>query len=959
MKKLSAFLLLVVCTLSLMAAPVKQKDAAQVARNFWTSVSSQPIQEMTIVPQTGFSQFYIFDINKGGGFVIVSADDAAYPILGYSTNTPAGDLGPETRFWLGQYENEIEALAAGSVEVETELQNYISGQWGALLQGVPPQPKNNFVPQMLTTQWNQSPYYNALCPAGTPVGCVATATAQVMKYWNHPVVGNGSHSYNEDDYGTLSADFGNTTYDWDNMPNRLTSRSTTAQVTAVATLSYHIGVAIEMDYSPDGSGAQVLGYGASSQNALVNYFNYENTLSGIMKSNYTDAEWVETLKDELDEGRPILYAGYDNSAGHAFVFDGYDVNSQFHVNWGWGGSYDGYFVMGALNPAGGGVGTNTSNTFNYYNQALIGIQPKPTLAALPSSLLYDINGGTVSLEVHSDYGDSTSWTATTDAPWLTLSSSTGQGSGATSIIQVSAAATTSGHPRHATITFVQSSNSIQVPVYQHDCQNSDMCELTVNMTARSGNSWDGAYLSFESTDGIVYGTATVPSGIYATKTIQVCPDTVLVHWHPSSLVSNDAQCAYFIDNSQGIMWLNHEDGDAFSSTPDTIVSPCADTGGTPTYTCTLELESNDSTFGEVFGADSNIHFGEYRTIQAMAKPGYRFTRWSDYVSDNPRQVLLIRDRSITARFENLGSDTLHYDNGSYSTAVNGESNFAWGIRFGLDQLVGHRQLEGVKFYCASTGRYTVTIYQNASNTPLVQVHQQTVNLNYRNMGRWYEMTFDTPVDINHTRPLWIVIQSRNASAPAAMTAWCGNNEGSWYTEDGTNWSSITQMDTPIYGTWMVRAVMPLDRTDYTLRVTSTRPTWGSVTGGGLYKYGQNVSIEAHPQEGYHFVRWSDQNTENPRLVTVTSDSVIRAVFGEGEVGVDDLEAEGISIAVEGHNLLVDGAVGRSLRVYDVMGRCVYSAARFDGTPVRLTAVGVYMVKVEGLQPRRVVLAAQF
>lgn len=956
MKKISTLLLLLLGALSLVASPVKEKEAVRVAGNFWAAVSAVPVEEMQVVKRTGFSQFYIFDVNCGEGFVIISADDVAYPVLGYSTNAPAGEMGPETRFWLNQYAKEIDALAAGMVVVETATESYVRKSWDELLQGTWQQPKTaTTVAQMLTTQWNQSPYYNALCPSGTPAGCVVTAMAQVMKYWNHPAVGNGSHSYYEDDYGTLSADFGSTTYDWDNMPNRLNSGSSALQVNAVATLCYHLGVAVEMDYSPEGSGAQVLGSGACSQTALVDYFGYESTLSGIEKYNYTDAGWVETLKEELEEGRPILYAGYDNSAGHAFVFDGYDANSRFHVNWGWGGSYDGYFAMGALNPAGGGTGTNTSNTFNYYNQAVIGIEPKPTLAATPSRLMYDADGGTLCFEVRSDYGVSDNWVATTDASWLVVSPSTGLGNGNLTTVQATATATTAGRSRCATITLAQSGDTVYVPVYQHTCQSSDMCSLTVNMADRSGDGWDGAWLSVESTSGIVYGTTTVRTGSYATQTVRVCPDTVLVVWHGSPSQISNTQCSYFIENGDGIMWVDHEAGTSFAAV-DTIILPCASVGGTPTHTYVLELEPNDTAYGVVEGADSNVHFGQYRTIRATANPGYRFVRWSDYVYTNPRDVLLIRDRDFVARFDDLGDDTLQYDNGNYNTAMDGDSDFAWGIRFGVGQLVGHRKLEGVKFYCASRGRYTVTAYQNTSDRPIIQVGRQTVNLNSGNVGQWCEVTFDTPVTINHTRPLWIVVQSLDANCSAAMAEWGGNVEGCWFTLDGVTWSTLLQAEEPVYGTWMIRAVMPLDRAEYVLTVTSSRPSWGTVAGGGRYRYGECVVIEAFPKEGNRFVRWSDNNTDNPRTVTVKGDSIIRAVFAEGGVGIDDWEAGNIGISTNGDVISLSGAEGLEVSVYDVMGRCIYRAQKYNGQAVRVAAMGVYMVRVGELQPRKVVVA---
>ena len=294
------------------------------------------------------------------------------------------------------------------------------------------------VPAMLTTRWNQSPYYNNLCPPNTPAGCSAIAMAQVMKYWNYPPVGVGSHSY-AGSFRTESANFGSTHYDWAHMPNSLSGGSSSVQVNAVATLCYHVGVSVEMEYGYDGSAAPLIG-GANTycvQNALKNYFDYRPTLQGVSKSNYTDASWVQLLKDEIDAGRPVPYAGFDNTAGHAFVFHGYNASSQFCINWGWGGYYDGYFTMGALNPAGGGTGTNGSNTFNIGNQAVIGVQPSGMLRLSSSSVLLPQTGTAATVTVSSNATNADSWTASCNESWVTVSPATGSGNGALSTVSIS------------------------------------------------------------------------------------------------------------------------------------------------------------------------------------------------------------------------------------------------------------------------------------------------------------------------------------------------------------------------------------------------------------------------------------------------------------------------------------------------------------------------------------------
>ena len=153
--------------------------------------------------------------------------------------------------------------------------------------------------------------------------------AQIMKFWNYPETGSGFHSYNHPAYGTLSANFGSTTYQWSLMPNVVSSSNS-----AVATLMYHCGVSVNMVYdiaAKGGSSAQTLDVAA----ALKTYFGYSSTVEGKYRKDYTDAQWIDLLKTELNAGRPVQYAGTGSSGGHSFVCDGYNSNDFFHMNWGW------------------------------------------------------------------------------------------------------------------------------------------------------------------------------------------------------------------------------------------------------------------------------------------------------------------------------------------------------------------------------------------------------------------------------------------------------------------------------------------------------------------------------------------------------------------------------------------------------------------------------------------------
>ena len=402
MRKAFILLLFVLTATLLNAEPVSRKTAFNVAKGFALSqhISITDSSIIDLTPEGMFRQMYVFGFSGMNGFVIISADDRVAPILGYSlTNVfSAKDMPEHIHKWLNDYEQQIDWLTEHHVGPTKEIQR----KWNALLNTNMATKSQNtpVVGPLVTTKWNQRQYYNNLCPYynGTHVlvGCVATATAQVMKYWSHPTSGHGSHSYTWKAQ-TLSADFGNTTYNWAEMPDSLNQYSTATQVDAVARLSYHVGVALEMNYSNTGSSAftyRERGLDPSAETVLQTHFKYSNGIRTVFYSDMSDAQWKNILKDELDNGRVIIYDGRDPRGGHSFVCDGYDTGDLFSFNWGWGGSNDGFYAIGALNPDYTG-----SPTFNINNAAVIGIQPitgsipeKTTVNASSA----DISQGTVS-----------------------------------------------------------------------------------------------------------------------------------------------------------------------------------------------------------------------------------------------------------------------------------------------------------------------------------------------------------------------------------------------------------------------------------------------------------------------------------------------------------------------------------------------------------------------------------
>ncbi|MFH0866467.1 MAG: C10 family peptidase [Bacteroidota bacterium] len=363
MKKIVTFFMLVIFGLSLYATPVSQEAARNVAVSYYkhynAKISDYTVSDVVVNTYNGLITFYVFNF-QSGGYVMVSADDAVIPVLASSETDlyDPNNLAPNESEWLEGYSKEIEYIVTNNID-NTETVK----QWKNIEKGVFNDTKAVVTP-LCSTTWNQDGYYNdvveSYTQSGVYTGCVATAMAQIMKNWDYPTTGVGSHSYNEPTYGTLSANFGATTYNWGSMPNNVSSPNT-----AVATLMYHCGVSVNMTYSTGGSGA----YSWDVPNALITYFNYSPSAEIQFKDNFTLANWITLLKSELDlpASRPVYYSGDDGSAGHAFVCDGYNASNQFHFNWGWSGWNDGYYAIGSLNPSG--------YSFNQDNAAVIRIMP--------------------------------------------------------------------------------------------------------------------------------------------------------------------------------------------------------------------------------------------------------------------------------------------------------------------------------------------------------------------------------------------------------------------------------------------------------------------------------------------------------------------------------------------------------------------------------------------------------
>lgn len=306
---------------------------------------------------------YIMSDSEGSGQVVfLAADDVAAPLLGYcdTSDFEINNMPPALQYMLDCYSNQIaQATARGALPFTP---NAATDQ------------RADIAP-LVKTLWDQGEPYNQECPridnTATYTGCVATAMAQVMNYHRWPNTATGFISYAWGNGGTsLSMDFSTISFDWANMLNVYTVSSPLAARQAVATLMKACGYSIEMNYGTDASGAWSANVGA----ALINYFGYAKNIRYLQRNHYLYADWLDIIYGELAAGRPVQYGGYNSQAGHSFVIDGYRAEGgYFHVNWGWSGMSNGYFLIYSLDPDSQGIGGSMSG-YDDNQDAIVGVQ---------------------------------------------------------------------------------------------------------------------------------------------------------------------------------------------------------------------------------------------------------------------------------------------------------------------------------------------------------------------------------------------------------------------------------------------------------------------------------------------------------------------------------------------------------------------------------------------------------
>lgn len=324
---------------------------------------------------------YVFG-TAGNGYVVLSADDAALPVLGYSdsgTFDPA-QMPDAMRYWLDMYATEIAYARANSYAAAPASR---ASDWAA-------------ISPLCSTEWNQDSPYNDLCPESSGVhaytGCVATAMAQMMKYHQYPAVGSGTLT-NTSLSQTTIVNLADYPFQWDQMLDVYGRNATAAQKNAVAELMLCCGMSVDMNYGLDSSGAAT----DIMPSALINYFNYDKNCHLMTRDYYTATEWDAAVYNEIKNVGPVVYAGTTAYGdGHCFIADGYQ-DGYFHFNWGWGGVSDGYYLLTALDPTNQGIGgeTQASDGFNYKQRIVINAKA-PVEGSDYYYEVYSPNGMTIS-----------------------------------------------------------------------------------------------------------------------------------------------------------------------------------------------------------------------------------------------------------------------------------------------------------------------------------------------------------------------------------------------------------------------------------------------------------------------------------------------------------------------------------------------------------------------------------
>ena len=998
MRKFPLLFVLILFSVEAGARSVDPDDARHVAQNFWQARTGHAVTLEQHFPKGVPQSMFFFAPDNADGFVIVAADDVARPILGFSFSQPLPDEVPaEPRYWLFTLDAQISSAVANKLPAS------YPDLWQLLRAGTSiPIPALDAaapaVPPLLSTTWNQSPRYNSLCPTNDggypPAGCTVIATTQIMRYWAFPAVGFGSAAYYHRRYGQLSANYGATHYDWDAMPNTL-NNATGDQEHAVATLIYHCGVAANMDYNPMGSGAAIHSHIKGQPSAglgLIDHFHYDPSLSLVQRDTVDDALWTQMLLDDIAAGRPVLYAGYDNESGHAFVCDGYDSLGFFHFNWGWGGSCDGYYPLSAIDPARGGWGTPPDYYFDLRQEAVFGLQPDRRLYLSDTTVSLLRSNDTALVTVVSTAADATPWSASSSDSWITLSATSGPGNATLSTLSISALPNDSGRSRSAVVTITQGAHSAHINVIQRACDKEDCCYIEAQLDNPWANGWNGSSLTIADAEGFPYADLTLNSRTLNTR-LAVCPDSIQLHWNSGRY---DSLCVFSLFDGLGHVLFHHALHTPLAEGLMTVIpAPCASSDTTitalPYHWC---MEGHNMQGWSAYSA--NTANASAMGINLFSNTGnYVFSFSSRNRTDDYNQYL------ISPRIELDQPSILAFDYMAcraslpcesfrvfYSTTDTALASFSHLL---CDTSVtNYDEWESLRLNLPAEARYVmVNYYSNRSKYFYIKNVSLTAPLPADTM---YLLVPHAKFFLRGegTRNMSFIISDTTYSEfVASVAANCHARMGSQSAQVVGDYSfsdldlSCTYLSSTLSsvkykiqsadfhvsaipegyqlsgyfhvdGNMVIHVVLRAAADHpgyYTVRAISDDTLAGSVEGAGCFEDGASVTLSAHPNAGYHFVRWSDGVTDNPRSIILVSDTLFVAHFEQGDVAIANLAPSVVTLFPNPSSGLVNiQAEGvQNVVVFDANGRRLLSLGSVSQLDLSALPRGLYWLYITTAQ----------
>ena len=776
---------------------------------------------------------YVFN-HTDGGFVLVSAIDNSREVLGYNDNGrfDKNNIPKNMQFWLQMYADELASVdktATRSVSAKAATSTYTA------------------VSPILDCTWGQSWPYNEKCPTigsdHAVTGCVATAISQIMYAHKHPAKGTGSHSYtSETNNITSSVNFGSTTYDWNNMLPYYDwyyqENYTDAQVSAVATLLYHVGVSSNMDYDVDGSGA----YSGEALYNMTEYFDYDKAINPMSKDVMPEADILTAISNDLQLGRPVYISGSTvNNEGHAFVCDGIRQDGYLHINWGWDGYSDGYFALSALNPEDQGTGGSSDDSA--FTQ----------LVVVYSNIKPDEGGAAVS--------------------YITCDSYT----------------RTSGN----TLTLGASNVNYRLTTLMNN-----------GLVAADGSIY---YDIYNSSNQLQHSLPVMEIGLapnyYYTNAL------TLAETLPSSMANGEYQLEVCYHDANGnifpiwVAGLGELPRVAFSVSGNTAYFgeevELPEVSTVPTAEDLAEYEQ-DGYFvacinfqGEV--CNDIVFAGSYNGWDTYPENMVHFTPLEDfdgwYVAVIP---VTVNEEGVEA---NDGKPAQLANDGSFSWDYQTGDVNSWELISGsVDITAGYSDESDLKYWSSAEPVILKSLYFKNHNSPChVVSHEYTVNLIAPSCGGYEPAIIGSFNGWSEGVAMWL---QSDGSYSYIFT----DNEGGSFkfkaTTD-TDWSNEIQILSD--GVWINNPDILLgeeinihiDYSDgrytlcdsddptpcYTLNLDVTEGGYVNTDPyGECYTEGTQITLTAEAYEGYQFSQWSDGNTDNPRLLTMTEDIYLTAVF---------------------------------------------------------------------------------